>query len=85
MNKKQIKEMAQDELLSQLSVVKFLEVQERCRKLDSTNGVDVTGNRAKLTELTEEEANAVAEQMGIQAKRIATQLFGYTNEYRLLD
>jgi len=81
MNKKQIKEMAQDELLSQLSMVKFLEDQERCRQLDGTS----TGDRAKLTELTEEEANAVAEQMGIQAKRIATQLFGYTNEYRLLD
>ena len=81
MNKKQIKEMAQDEILAQLSVVKFIEEQEKCRKLDSTN----TGDRAKLTELTEEEANAVAKQMEIQEKRIATQLFGYTNEYRLLD
>ena len=81
MNKKQIKEMAQDEILAQLSMVRFLEDQEKCRQLDSTN----TGETAKLTELTEEEANAVAEQIGIQAKRVATQLFGYTNEYRLLD
>lgn len=73
MNKKQIKEMAQDELLAQLSIVKFIEEQEKCRKLEGA------------TELTEEEANAVAEQMEIQAKRIATQLFGYTNEYRLID
>ena len=71
MTNKEIKEMAQDEILAQISAVLFSERQERAR----LNG---------FNELTEEEANAVTEQIAIQTKRIATQLFGY-QQYELQD
>lgn len=85
MTNKEIKEMAQDEILAQLSIVKFLETQQEYRKLDRIGGDDARGIVSTHTELTEEEANVVAKEMEKQIKRVATQLFGYTKEYQVLN
>ena len=75
MTKKQIKEKAQDELLNCLQTLSFIESQETARKLNQM------GHNS--TDITESEALEIADQMRIQAKRIA-KLFNY-HKYEIMD
>jgi hypothetical protein len=75
LSKKQIKEKAQDELLNCLQTVPFIESEETGRRLNEM------GHNS--TDITESEAEQIAEEMRVQAKRIA-KLFNW-HKYELMD